>query len=72
MHAVAKQLGVASSTVAIWIRQARIDDGEHTGIVTAERDELTQLRREIRRLEADNEILKRAAAYFAREYALSE
>ena len=72
MHALAKQLGIASSTVAIWIRQARIDDGELTGIATADRDELTQLRREIRKLEMENEILKRAAAYFAKEYLLPE
>lgn len=70
MEALAKQLGVASTTVANWIRQARIDDGEQPGIATADRDELTQLRREIRRLEMENEILKRAAAYFAKENVL--
>lgn len=67
MDVLAKQLGIASTTVANWIRQARIDDGEQPGITTADRDELTQLRREIRRLEMENEILKRAAAYFAKE-----
>jgi len=70
MDALAKQLGIASTTVANWIRQARIDDGEQPGITTADRDELTQLRREIRRLEMENEILKRAAAYFAKENVL--
>lgn len=70
MEALAKQLGVASTTIANWIRQARIDDGEQPGIATADRDELTQLRREIRRLEMENEILKRAAAYFAKENVL--
>lgn len=70
MDALAKQLGIASTTVANWIRQARIDDGEQPGIATADRDELTQLRREIRRLEMENEILKRAAAYFAKENVL--
>lgn len=70
MEALAKQLGVASTTVANWIRQARIDDGEQPGIATADRDEMTQLRREIRRLEMENEILKRAAAYFAKENVL--
>ena len=70
MEALAKQLGVASTTIANWIRQARIDDGEQPGISTADRDEMTQLRREIRRLEMENEILKRAAAYFAKENVL--
>ncbi|MBR22724.1 MAG: hypothetical protein CMF57_09855 [Leifsonia sp.] len=70
MDALAKQLGVASTTIANWIRQARIDDGEQPGISTADRDEMTQLRREIRRLEMENEILKRAAAYFAKENVL--
>ena len=70
IDALAKQLGVASTTIANWIRQARIDDGEQAGIATADRDELTQLRREIRRLEMENEILKRAAAYFAKENVL--
>lgn len=70
MEALAKQLGVASTTVANWIRQARIDDGEQPGIATGDRDEMTQLRREIRRLEMENEILKRAAAYFAKENVL--
>lgn len=70
MEALAKQLGVASTTVANWIRQARIDDGEQSGVSTADRDEMTQLRREIRRLEMENEILKRAAAYFAKENVL--
>jgi transposase len=70
MEALAKQLGISSTTVANWIRQARIDDGEQPGISTADRDEMTQLRREIRRLEMENEILKRAAAYFAKENVL--
>ena len=70
MDALKKQLGVASTTIANWIRQARIDDGEQPGISTADRDEMTQLRREIRRLEMENEILKRAAAYFAKENVL--
>lgn len=70
IDALAKQLGVASTTIANWIRQARIDDGEQPGIATVDRDELTQLRREIRRLEMENETLKRAAAYFAKENVL--
>jgi transposase len=70
MEVLAKQLGVSSTTIANWVRQASIDDGERPGVSTADRSELTQLRREVRRLEMENEILKRAAAYFAKENVL--
>jgi transposase len=47
------------------VRQADIDDGVRDGQTSAEQSELVQLRREKRRLEMENEILRRAAAYFA-------
>ena len=47
------------------MRQADIDDGVVDGQTSAERSELVQLRRENRRLEMENEMLRRAAAYFA-------
>ena len=47
------------------MRQADIDDGVVDGKTTSEQNELVQLRREKRRLEMENEILRRAAAYFA-------
>ncbi len=55
--------------------QADADDGNGNGgntsrLTTGEKKELTQLRRDKRRLEMENEILKRAAAYFARENVL--
>lgn len=49
------------------MRQADIDDGIKDGLTTAEQDELVRLRREKRRLEMENEILRRAAAYFAQD-----
>jgi transposase len=49
------------------MRQADIDDGIKDGLTTAEQSELVQLRRKTRRLEMENEILCRAAAYFARD-----
>ena len=49
------------------MRQADIDDGIKDGQTSAEQSELVQLRREKRRLEMENEILRRAAAYFAKE-----
>ena len=54
-------------SVRRWMRQADIDDGVKDGQTTAEQTELVQLRREKRRLEMENEILRRAAAYFAKD-----
>jgi transposase len=47
------------------VRQADIDDSVVDGQTSAEQTELVQLRRQMRRLEMENEILRRAAAYFA-------
>jgi len=49
------------------MRQADIDDGIKDGLTTAEQAEVVQLRRSNRRLEMENEILRRAAAYFAKD-----
>ena len=64
---VARQLGYGMESVRSWVRQADIDDGVKDGLTTAEQSELVQLRREKRRLEMENEILRRAAAYFAQD-----
>ena len=53
-----------------WMRQADIDDGRRSGLSGDERDELAELRRELRVTKMENEILRRAAAYFARENVL--
>ncbi len=64
---VAVDFGVAEETVRRWMRQADIDDGIKDGLTTAEQDEVVRLRRANRRLEMENEILRRAAAYFAKD-----
>lgn len=62
---VAIDFGVAEESVRRWLKQADVDDGIKEGLTTAEQAEVVQLRRDKRRLEMENEILRRAAAYFA-------
>ena len=64
---VAADVDISVESVRRWMRQAEIDDGIKDGLTTAEQSELVQLRREKRRLEMENEILRRAAAYFAKD-----
>jgi len=64
---VAADFDVSVESVRRWMRQADIDDGIRGGLTTAEQSEVVQLRREKRRLEMENEILRRAAAFFAKE-----
>jgi transposase-like protein len=69
--ALAKDLGISESCLRNWMAQADAD--EHGGtarLTSAEKKELAELRRRNRQLEVENEILKRAAAYFARENVL--
>lgn len=62
---VAIDFRVAEESVRRWMRQADVDDGIKGGQTSAEQAEIVQLRREKRRLELENEIPRRAAAYFA-------
>jgi transposase len=64
---VAADFGISVESVKRWKRQADIDDGIKDGLTSAEQSEIVQLRRDKRRLEMENEILRRAAAYFARD-----
>jgi transposase len=65
---VSRDFDLTETAVARWVRQAQLDAGARTdGLVSDERDELARLRRENARLREDNEILKRATAFFARE-----
>jgi transposase len=69
--AVAKQLSISESCLRNWMAQADADDGaSDSRLSSADKRELVELRKEKRRLEVENEILKRAAAYFARENIL--
>jgi transposase-like protein len=68
---LAKQLQISESCLRNWLAQASVDEnGNDARLTTTEKRELAQLRRDKRRLEMENEILKRAAAFFARENIL--
>ena len=64
---IARDLDVAESAVRRWVKQAEVDAGQRDGLTTAERGELTRLRKENRVLREERDILKRASAFFARE-----
>ena len=67
---IAANLGISESCLRRWMDVADVDDGRRPGLTTDERAELVKLRREKRVLELEVEILKRAAAYFAKENVL--
>ena len=68
---LAKELRISESCLRNWMAQADVDEnGSDTRLSTAEKKELAELRRRNRQLEMENDILKRAAAYFARENIL--
>ena len=58
---------MGETAVRAWVHQAETDAGDRPGLTTEGREELTRLRRENWRLREDNETLKRATAFFARE-----
>ena len=63
-----KEFGLSAQTVRNWVRQADLDAGRRSdGLTTDEREELNRLRRQVRVLEEEREILKKAAAWFAKE-----
>jgi transposase len=66
---IAKDFGISESCLHRWLKLADVDDGVRPGVTTQESAELRELRKRNKTLEQENEILRRAAAYFAREIA---
>jgi transposase len=64
---VCRDLDLTETAVRRWVGQADVDAGGRDGLTTAEREELTRLRRENRVLREEREILRKAAAFFAKE-----
>jgi transposase len=65
---VAADFDISPESVRRWMRQADVDDGVRDGLTTIEQTEVVRLRRENRRLEMENEVLRRAAAYLAKDH----
>jgi transposase len=64
----AATVGCSTQTMRNWVLQSERDDGtRHDGLTTDEKSEVAQLRRRVRILEQEKEILKKAAAWFAKE-----
>jgi transposase len=64
---VCRELDLTETAVRHWVAQAEIDGGRRDGLTTAEREELSRLRHENRVLREERDILKKAAAFFAKE-----
>jgi transposase len=67
--AITKELDLTETAVRAWVKQAEVDGGRGPSgaLTTAEREELSQLRRRVKTLEMEREILKKATAFFAKE-----
>jgi len=64
---ICSDLDLTETTVRNWVRQAQVDSGEREGLTSDERDELRRLRAENKTLKMERDLLKKAAAFFAKD-----
>jgi transposase len=64
---IARELGISDSSLHGWLKQSQIDAGQREGLTTEEQEELRKLRKEVKTLRQERDILKKATAFFARE-----
>ncbi len=66
-EAIARRNGVGTESVRRWYLQSQVDGGQRPGATSEELAEIRELKAKVRRLEEDNEILRRASIFFAGE-----
>ena len=66
--AVARELDLTASALSLWVRQARAERTKgKSGLMQEEREELTRLRKEVRELRVERDLLKKVSALFAKD-----
>ena len=70
IESISAKLSINREALRQWVRRAETDVGQRTGLTTDERDQLRELRREVKELRRANEILKSAATFFGAEFDL--
>jgi len=67
INQIAKEFGISEATLHNWLKKADVEDGARPGLNESERAELRALKKRTRLLKPENEILRRAAIYFAKD-----
>jgi len=65
LNSIASKIGCTAETLRKWVRRAEIDQGKREGMTSSDRERLKELERDNRELKRANEILRKAAAFFA-------